>query len=161
MVLSDKGFCIMIDFQNMKSITIKYPKEYRAFMDMSARCYRRKAKAYKFVKVCDLWRTSTFDGLGDFRNFMSYLGPAPDHWHDLDRIDPAGNYEHGNVRWIHTTENKSRKRPSADSYYNMTKASFHAHMEWLKKEGIEPRIPTDSEWLYYYRHEYASETGVS
>lgn len=64
---------------------------------MKARCYRKSHKNYKDygargIIVYDGWIT-------DFQSFYEYVGepPCPD-W-TLDRIDPDGDYEPGNVRW--------------------------------------------------------------
>ena len=47
----------------------------------------------------------------DFRVFLRDMGLRPSKAHWLDRIDPAGNYAPGNVRWLEGLEaNASNKR---------------------------------------------------
>ncbi len=42
--------------------------------------------------MCAEWRSS-------FPAFLKHIGPRPIGNFELDRIDNAGNYEPGNVRW--------------------------------------------------------------
>jgi len=79
--------------------------EYQAWRDMKYRCYNPNVKSYKYygargIKVCDQWRNS-------FTKFLEDVGERPDKGYSLDRIDNAGNYEPGNVRW-ETQENQMR-----------------------------------------------------
>lgn len=65
---------------------------------MCERCYNPKNSGYPYygargIIVCDRWR-----GRGGYANFLADLGLRPEGT-TLDRIDPAGNYEPGNVRW--------------------------------------------------------------
>jgi len=69
---------------------------------MIDRCYNPEVKNYRLyggrgIKVCDAWR-----GIEGMMNFVRYteaeLGPRPFR-STLDRKDPNGNYEPGNVRW--------------------------------------------------------------
>ncbi len=74
-----------------------FVKEKRAWVGMQQRCYNPNSKAYKSyggkgVTVCQRWRNS-------FADFLADMGAAPSSDHSVDRIDPAGNYEPGNVRW--------------------------------------------------------------
>jgi hypothetical protein len=58
------------------------------------------------VVVCDRWRR--------FENFLTDMGECPPGmW--LDRIDSAGNYEPGNVRWATFEEQLlNRRRPAGE-----------------------------------------------
>jgi hypothetical protein len=44
-----------------------------------------------------------------FENFLTDLGPKPSPKHSLDRINPAGNYEPENCRWITIKEQQNNK----------------------------------------------------
>ena len=73
-------------------------KVYRAWASMKTRCYNPTAtRCYTYhgamgVQVCDEWLLS-------FEAFYSYVGDPPTEYHEIDRIDPYGDYEPGNVAW--------------------------------------------------------------
>jgi hypothetical protein len=54
--------------------------------------------------MCDRWKHS-------FEAFLADVGPKPGPEYSLDRIDPNGNYEPGNVRWA-TVEDQCNNRRS-------------------------------------------------
>lgn len=76
-------------------------KEYRMWIGMKSRCLNPKSRAYKWygklgVQIYPEWED-------DFSNFLQYLKehdmyPRP-VGKSIDRIDPFGNYEPGNIRW--------------------------------------------------------------
>lgn len=83
-------------------------KEYRAWVNIKTRCYNPAGTDYHIyggigVTMCREWRRS-------FDAFFAYLGRAPSPAHSVDRIDPYGNYEPGNVRWATAKEQANNKR---------------------------------------------------
>lgn len=71
-----------------------YEDEFRAWSNMKKRCSDpRFARWYGGVSVCDRW-------LASYDDFLSDVGRRPSPKHSLDRIDPKGNYEPGNTRWV-------------------------------------------------------------
>lgn len=75
---------------------------------MNRRCHTPTSQAYRYygargVVVCEQWRH-------DFAAFIAYIGPKPSPAHSIDRIDPAGNYEPGNVRWATRAEQDANRR---------------------------------------------------
>jgi hypothetical protein len=87
---------------------IKYPKEYKCWEGMYARCYSSYRKDYKNyggrgITVQQSWRQ-------DFLFFLMDVGLAPSKDHSLDRIDVNGNYEKGNVRWATKIEQANNTR---------------------------------------------------
>jgi len=54
------------------------------------------------IVVCDRWLV--------FDNFLADLGERPEGT-SLDRIDPNGDYEPGNVRWSTASEQQTNRRP--------------------------------------------------
>ncbi len=93
---------------NKKSLTkhgMSKSKVYRAWQSMKTRCYNTKqTKTYRYygaigIKVCDEW-------LNSFDAFYAYVGDPPTRYHSIDRIDPWGHYEPGNVKW--STEHEQR-----------------------------------------------------
>lgn len=74
-----------------------FKSEYSIWVLMLWRCNDPTAAPYKYygargIKVCDEWQRS-------FKAFIKDIGPRPDPWLSIDRIDNDGNYEPGNVRW--------------------------------------------------------------
>lgn len=69
---------------------------YRAWRSMRLRCENPKDTGYqryggRGIRVCARWQRS-------FEAFVADVGIKP-AGHTLDRIDPNGHYEPGNVRW--------------------------------------------------------------
>lgn len=83
--------------KQIPDIARQHPKEYRAWLAMKYRCVAKRGTAARYyssrgIKVHPDWQNS-------FEAFLSSVGisPSPDYF--LDRINPNGNYEPGNVRW--------------------------------------------------------------
>ena len=81
--------------------------EYKAWTYMKKRCYSTKYDFYKCyggrgIKVCDEW-------LHDFQAFFDHIGPRPEKGYSVDRINPDGNYEPGNVRWATVEQQVNNK----------------------------------------------------
>lgn len=80
-----------------------------SYCNMLARCSNPRLQSWKNyggrgILVCDRWK-SRFD------DFVIDLGWRPSTKHCLDRIDPNGNYEPGNVRWgLRTEQTKNTRR---------------------------------------------------
>jgi hypothetical protein len=83
------------------------------------RCYNIKNPSYynygaRGITVCNEWREPKVG----FVKFLEHIGNAPSREHSIDRINPLGNYEPGNVRWATAKEqgNNRRKRLSLPDY---------------------------------------------
>lgn len=79
---------------------------------MLSRCTNPNVERYPLyggrgVRVCEEWT-----GPSGFESFLAHIGPRPDEDHSLDRIDPHGNYEPGNVRWATQAVQHSNRRAS-------------------------------------------------
>ncbi len=93
----------------------KRGQEYRSWRSMVCRCYYPSNVSYKYygergITICDEWRR-------DFPAFLAYIGPCPGPGFTVDRIDPDGHYEPGNVRWAdkktqarNTRKNKAKSQ---------------------------------------------------
>ena len=84
---------------------------YHIWGGMKDRCSRKNNKNYRLyggrgIKVCDVWNN---DFLA-FRNWALDKGYKDNL--SIDRIDPNGNYEPNNCRWITLTEQTYNKRNS-------------------------------------------------
>lgn len=86
---------------------------YRVWREMKRRCYDTECKSFKYyglkgVSVCDEWN--------DFENFKNwsftngYDVSAKYGVCTLDRINPYGNYEPTNCRWVSMKVQNENKR---------------------------------------------------
>lgn len=72
-------------------------REYRIWSHMKDRCYNPNTLGFenwggRGITICDRWRDS-------FDSFYEDMGPCPDGYHSINRIENDGNYEPGNCRW--------------------------------------------------------------
>lgn len=86
---------------------------YHLWHTMIARCHHPAHAAYRYygargVQVCDRWRAS-------FEAFAADMGARPVGL-ELDRIDPDGHYEPGNVRWMNRRMQKLNRAKRSDHY---------------------------------------------
>jgi len=80
---------------------------WKSWKSMQERCYDSRNASYphygaKGVTVCERWRA-------DFLNFLADMGARPGKEWAVDRIDPNGNYEPSNCRWLTRAENIARR----------------------------------------------------
>lgn len=85
--------------------------EYKVWQSMVARCHCAGASGYKKygakgLSVCDRWRHS-------FETFLADMGVKPYPDASIERINPFGNYEPRNCKWIHLSEQQANKRNSS------------------------------------------------
>ena len=88
--------------------------EYTIWAHMLYRCspvYKPRLGCWKNyggrgIRVCDKWKNS-------FAAFLEDVGHRPSMDHTLDRINNAGNYEPGNVRWATRSEQRCNQRGNA------------------------------------------------
>lgn len=86
---------------------------YGSWRMMNERCYRVNKPRFeqwggRGITVCPQWR-----GRGGFNQFLADMGERPEGM-TLDRIDPEGNYEPGNVRWADAKTQAANKRKRLD-----------------------------------------------
>ena len=75
---------------------------YISWRAMKERCRPDKQYGKLGISVCERWQASFVTFLGD-------MGPRPEG-HELDRINPLGNYEPGNCRWLPERTNQQYRR---------------------------------------------------
>lgn len=82
---------------------------YRIYYKMKERCYKPSNDNYKYygargITICDEW-------LNDFKTFADW---SVSHGYQdnltIDRINPNGNYEPSNCRWITIQEQQRNRR---------------------------------------------------
>lgn len=108
-------------------------KEYRAYMQMKARCYKIDGKDYsrygaRGITVCKRW-------LESFENFLEDMGKAPSIKYSLDRFpnNKNGNYELSNCRWATRKQQNINRRPSI---FMTHKGETLVVAHWAKKLSI-------------------------
>lgn len=114
--------------------------EYFTWKTMKARCYLKTTESFarygaKGITVCDRW-------LNSFENFYADMGPKPSKLHELDRIDPKGNYSAKNCRW--TTKDVQARNKSRSKYVTHNGITKHV-LDWalelnLNKHSIYRRL---------------------
>ncbi|RMD00055.1 hypothetical protein EAY64_05515 [Aquitalea palustris] len=82
-----------------------HSREYKSWEKMRERCSNSNTKAWQWyggkgIRVCQPWQDS-------FEAFYRDMGPRPEGC-EIDRIDPSGNYEPLNCRWLPRLENGLR-----------------------------------------------------
>lgn len=83
---------------------------YRTWQSMKSRCYDSNTRDYNLyggrgITVCERW-------LNSYDDFVADMGVRPEGM-TLDRINPDGNYEPGNVRWATPKEQITNRRAEA------------------------------------------------
>ncbi len=96
---------------------------YSIWRSMKQRCLNSKDISYRYygernIKFCKRW--------DDFINFFEDMGHAPEGM-QLDRINPEGDYEKSNCRWVTRKENMQNRRCSMknkDKYLHILKSDL-------------------------------------
>jgi hypothetical protein len=100
--------------------------EYTRWQGAKARCFNTNTEEYRHyggrgITMCDRWKNS-------FPTFLADMGPLPSPYHQLDRIDPDGNYEPGNCRWLGTRGQVMNRRNSVPP---LNQKLFNEIREWM------------------------------
>ncbi len=110
--------CLVVDGLVRRSTThgMRHSSEYVIWTDMKQRCSNVNDPYYKDyggrgIRVCDEWA-------GSFVAFYEHVGPRPSKRHTLDRSDPNGDYEPGNVKWAEWNEQANNRRNNVFIIYN-------------------------------------------
>lgn len=98
---------------------------YRTWVAMRQRC-RENWPNYEHVSVCPEW--------DDFWQFVADVGDRPEGL-TLDRIDPWGDYEPGNVRWATYSQQNYNRRPFT---YPVPEKCRNGHDYVVAYEGKSP-----------------------
>lgn len=90
----------------------------------------RKYYLEKGITMCDRWSSDRPDG---FTNFLSDMGPIPSSEHQIDRIDPNGNYEPSNCRWVTRTEQMNNTTQNVNLTFDGVTMTQE---QWGRKTGL-------------------------
>lgn len=111
---------------------------YARWRGMMARCYDQSHSSYeryggRGIKVCDRWH--------DLETFVAELPDGYTKGAQLDRIDNDGDYEPGNVQWLHRKANSGKRRDSHDlvTYDGRTQSVAR----WAEETGIDQATLTN------------------
>lgn len=122
--------------QRMKTHGMSTMPEYKVWDTMRQRCSNPKNGKYQSygargISVCERW--------DDFTAFISDMGPRPSSVHSLDRINPNGDYEPGNVRWATQKEQQNNRTDNRKFTIN---GETKTVSEWANMYRIRPNIVT-------------------
>lgn len=86
---------------------------YRLWLHIKRRCYNPRTAEFRYygaryVQMAPEWRT---DFVQFERDILATIGPKLSPKHSLDRLDPNGHYETGNLRWATAREQAQSRRP--------------------------------------------------
>lgn len=112
--------------------------EYRSWSHMKGRCYNPTDTFYKNyggrgITICEEWRKS-------FSAFYKYMGTKPHKTDSIDRINNAGNYEPGNVRWADRKTQNNNKKTNHFITINGTTKSI---AQWAKTKKVPQYLITN------------------
>lgn len=107
-------------------------KIYKTWNSMNMRCKPGEDGhpdyGQRGIRVCDEWANS-------FEAFYTYVGDKP-KGKSLDRIDPDGNYEPGNVRWVDQTTQLINRRVMPNNKSGVTGVSVLQSGKYLAELKI-------------------------
>ena len=106
----------------------EYPRTWRIWYRMNKRCKINQNGDYSDVSVCDDWNIDNGSPEA-FCQFLDDMGPCEDY-REIDRINPFGNYEPGNCRWVEPQINRQNTRARAQGLFK--------GLDTAKRNGIVP-----------------------
>ena len=103
----------------------RYPREYRIWKAMRARCnapsYKDSTYQKRGIKCCRRWNS--------FEHFISDMGSCPEGY-SIDRIDNNKNYEPSNCRWTNSKTQASNRGRFTPIY--SYKGESHILKDWSR-----------------------------
>lgn len=116
----------------------RHSRLYSVHRSMLGRCRNPNVREYhnyggRGIKVCDEWRNS-FEAFRDWAYANGYDENAPKCECTLDRIDPNGNYEPSNCRWVSI---KTQERNRRNNVLITFRGETHCMSEWAEIAGLK------------------------
>ncbi len=118
--------CGCLKRENSKTHGLTYGREYHAWGAAISRCRPTSPYGVLGITFWPAWAES-------FEVFYAHIGPAPSDQHQIDRIDSAGHYEPGNVRWATPGEQGSNKRNNRRLTLS---GETHVLAEWARRLNV-------------------------
>ena len=106
----------------------KNSRLYQTWINMRRRCREKNRKYYfqKGIKVCDEWNS--------YKNFEKWAHKTGyNDFLTIDRINPKGNYEPNNCRWLSIEEQQRNRSDVHKIFFN---GETHCISEWAEITGI-------------------------
>lgn len=125
---------------------------------MKYRCYSKKldartARSYrdKGIRVCDEW-------LNDFNSFKEWaLANGYKPGLTIDRIDPDGNYEPSNCRWITRSENSRRANSKEEKRFYVAKGETAKYSQKFEPTEILSDAMTYEDAREFLKQNYCDD----
>jgi len=99
----------------------EYPRTWRIWYRMNRRV-DYGVKGYTDIIVCDEWNIDTSAEQG-FLNFFDDMGESEGKL-EIDRINPFGDYEPNNCRWVTRTTQNNNTRKHCQGDYEMLHLAY-------------------------------------
>ena len=130
---------------NLKKL---HPSEWNSFRKAKSRCTCATASDFRWYGEKGI--EFRFES---FREFLNVLGSKPEGC-SLERIDPKGHYEKGNVCWdLRSRENKNKTNNRLITYNGKTQCLA----DWADELGI----PYMRLWARLYRLNWSFERAIA
>lgn len=124
-------------YRKLNNHSIVHKRLYQIWASMKDRCSNSNSKNFKWyggkgIKVCEEWKNS-FDSFCMWALENGYQEDAQRGLYTIDRINPDGNYEPSNCRFVDTkTQSRNKSTTSYLTYNNVTKPL----VDWADEVGI-------------------------
>lgn len=105
--------------------------EYRCWVNMIQRCENPDSTGWSHyggrgIRVCARWKT--------YENFLADMDRRPSSKHTLDRIDPNGDYEPSNCRWLTMKEQENNR---TNNRLLTFQGRTQTLMQWAEETGLK------------------------
>ena len=130
-------------------------RTYRIWTGIKQRCLNENNPQFpgyggRGIKICDRWSRN-------YLNFLKDMGECPPGL-SLDRIDPNGNYEKSNCRWVTPLTQGSNKRNNRwievfgqrftlAQLSRKTSTSTGSIDRWIQKGVLEKKLIELQRWI--------------
>lgn len=130
------------NFKHGSAFRGKQDRAYTTWGGVKTRCTNSKVPAYAYyggrgILMCDRWKDS-------FPYFLEDMGPCPEGY-SIERINPNGNYEPGNCKWIPLNEQVHNRRYDSKVVIGSEVVSLYDLPEklgWLRNKQGHYVLPT-------------------